>query len=563
MKNLCFAMSFIFLLFSDLYSQSEAERTYHPLSGAIGISAEGGLTISQTDYSKSNFGYIAKGSFEYFFPSSSIGAFGLKLMGGIGTIAGDNGSRAFQPGVFKFKTSLGMFGAGAEYTLNFGVVNPYLLAGAYYISFDPKDNSGNKLRRNSIAAYNTSEPNYTGEAGIKFLLSRNLSLNISGAAYISPNDNLDDYAVGKAKDTYFSLAAGITYFIQSTKDSDNDGVEDSEDMCPDTQPGVKVDEYGCPVDSDKDGVPDYLDKCPDTPDKVAVNFEGCPIDSDNDGVPDYLDSCPNTPPHVKVDKNGCPIDSDKDGIPDYEDKCPGTPLGTKVDQSGCEVVGEAPAKEVKKFVLNGTANFEFGSTKLTDNAKKVLFDIIKVIKDNPNSHWRIEGYTDNVGSYEGNKKISLERAKEVLAIFLSNGLSKDRFEIYGMGPDNPIGDNKTDFGRSLNRRVEIKNTGKIEYSVPEQNNVPSEGKNYDYSKDEIVDNTIFTDGKLFMVQVSSWKTKAKAEKEMLKLKNKGYDAVIFKSSLPDKNVTIYRVRIGFFGSKEEAQEFIEKHFGVK
>ena len=61
------------------------------------------------------------------------------------------------------------------------------------------------------------------------------------------------------------------------------------------------------VDSDNDGVADYLDKCPNTPAGVKVDAKGCPVDSDNDGVADYLDKCPNTPAGMKVDKNGCAI----------------------------------------------------------------------------------------------------------------------------------------------------------------------------------------------------------------------------------------------------------------
>jgi len=61
------------------------------------------------------------------------------------------------------------------------------------------------------------------------------------------------------------------------------------------------------------------------------------IDSDNDGVADYLDKCPNTPAGVKVDKNGCAIDSDNDGVPDYLDKCPNTPAGMKVNKNGCAI----------------------------------------------------------------------------------------------------------------------------------------------------------------------------------------------------------------------------------
>ncbi|MDY7036598.1 MAG: OmpA family protein, partial [Thermodesulfobacteriota bacterium] len=61
-------------------------------------------------------------------------------------------------------------------------------------------------------------------------------------------------------------------------------------------------------------------------------------DSDRDGVPDTEDKCPNTPRGVKVDKDGCPLDTDGDGVPDYMDRCPGTPEGAKVNAKGCWVI---------------------------------------------------------------------------------------------------------------------------------------------------------------------------------------------------------------------------------
>ncbi len=82
---------------------------------------------------------------------------------------------------------------------------------------------------------------------------------------ISPNDWLDDKAIGISNDMFFTAFAGISYSFLTEFDSDGDGVVDSKDMCPNTPAGVKVDDAGCPIDTDKDGVPDYLDECPGTP----------------------------------------------------------------------------------------------------------------------------------------------------------------------------------------------------------------------------------------------------------------------------------------------------------
>ena len=79
------------------------------------------------------------------------------------------------------------------------------------------------------------------------------------------------------------------------------------------------------------------------------------------------------------------------------------------------------------------------------------------MKGNPISRWLIEGFTDNSGSEKKNKQISLERAKSVLNYFVSKGIPRNRFEIKGMGRANPVASNKTEAGRSKNRRVVIKN----------------------------------------------------------------------------------------------------------
>ncbi len=82
------------------------------------------------------------------------------------------------------------------------------------------------------------------------------------------------------------------------------------------------------MDSDRDGVDDSQDKCPDVAED-ADGFEdgdGCPdYDNDFDGMYDQHDECPDEAEDFDgfEDHDGCPEpDNDKDGIPDAEDKCP-------------------------------------------------------------------------------------------------------------------------------------------------------------------------------------------------------------------------------------------------
>ncbi len=62
-----------------------------------------------------------------------------------------------------------------------------------------------------------------------------------------------------------------------------------------------------------------------------------PMDSDNDGVIDSLDKCPNSAPGAVVNSDGCEKDSDGDGVVDRLDQCPSTPKGNIVDEKGCSL----------------------------------------------------------------------------------------------------------------------------------------------------------------------------------------------------------------------------------
>ncbi len=482
----------IFLFFSEIIFSQQDGRKYNAFSGSMVFTVDGGATIGQTDYSGIKVDYLGRTSLEYFFPAYSRSTFGLRAFGGGGYIAGKDA--ALVPDVFR--TKMTFLGGGVVYSLSLSnSVFPYIFAGASYLWFDPYGPNGIKMPNNLKNVYKKNEVDYNSELGFRFLVTNNLSLNVSGGIQLSPNDYLDDVALGTNNDLFYYASVGISFSFFSDFDSDGDGVPDSKDQCPNTPPGIKVDANGCPLDSDNDGVPDYLDKCPNTPKGVAVDKDGCPLDSDGDGVPDYRDVCPNTPKGVKVDELGCPLDSDGDGVPDYKDKCPNTPPGVQVDENGCpldsdhdgvpdyldkcpntapgikvdsvgcpvetkqetakEIIKEPEEKISDKVILSAGTTFAFGKSELLASAKRQLDKVAEFMKNNPESKWRITGYTDNIGSDQINKFVSLQRAESVLNYFISKDLSRKRFQVIGLGKANPIENNSTEEGRAKNRRVEI------------------------------------------------------------------------------------------------------------
>jgi OmpA-OmpF porin, OOP family len=241
-------------------------------------------------------------------------------------------------------------------------------------------------------------------------------------------------------------------------DSDSDGVYDYLDKCPNTPTGVKVNSNGCPLDSDGDGVYDYLDKCPNTPSGVKVNSDGCPLDSDGDGVYDYLDKCPNTPSGVKVNSDGCPLDSDGDGVYDYLDKCPDTPRDLKVNSDGC------PIQMKKKLTKDLNIEFDTNKAVIKPQYNDRLKEFADFMAKYPETTAVIEGHTDNVGSAAANKKLSQKRADAVRTALIKNFIvDTNRLTAKGYGKDKPIASNDTIEGRQTNRRIQATISAESEY----------------------------------------------------------------------------------------------------
>ncbi len=460
------------------------------MSSVWGLTGEAGVTIGLTDYTHTKMNYIGKASLEYYFPSTGKGNFGLRIFGSSGFISGKGVSPWLQP-TQEFSTKIEMYGGGALYTLSFGdVFYPWVAVGVSNLWFYPKDANGNKLPNNVLGNYYTHMLGYNGDAGVRFIVAKNVSVNLSGGIVVGTKDWLDDVKSGSNNDMLYTFTAGLSYYFGRAQDRDRDGVPDAYDACPETPIGIQVDEFGCPYDSDGDGVPDYLDKCantpkgvlvdatgcpldadgdgvpdnldkcPNTPAGVKVDAAGCPLDSDGDGVPDYLDKCNNTPAKVNVDANGCPLDTDGDGVPDYLDKCPNTPKGVQVDAEGCPIKKETVVivkqGELETLVLSGDTNFEFNKSKLLPNAYTVLEGIISTMKEHPKYKWEVGGYTDGIGSVSYNKKLSKQRAQAIVDYLVKKGVKRNNLKIVGYGKDNPIATNETLEGRSMNRRVEIK-----------------------------------------------------------------------------------------------------------
>ena len=109
-----------------------------------------------------------------------------------------------------------------------------------------------------------------------------------------------------------------------------------------------------------------------------------------------------------------------------------------------------------KGTLHGNIlKFETGSAALLPESEKMLNQIASALKDYPDVHASVNGYTDNVGSADKNLELSRQRANSVMVALVRRGISPDRLTAEGHGQDDPVADNSTDSGRAENRRVAV------------------------------------------------------------------------------------------------------------
>jgi outer membrane protein OmpA-like peptidoglycan-associated protein len=99
--------------------------------------------------------------------------------------------------------------------------------------------------------------------------------------------------------------------------------------------------------------------------------------------------------------------------------------------------------------------FETGKSTLQAESLPIVDEIYALLNNNASLKVSIEGHTDNVGDAASNKTLSINRAKTVMDALIAKGIDKSRLSSAGWGQEKPVADNRTEDGRTKNRRVEI------------------------------------------------------------------------------------------------------------
>jgi outer membrane protein OmpA-like peptidoglycan-associated protein len=181
-------------------------------------------------------------------------------------------------------------------------------------------------------------------------------------------------------------------------------------------------------------------------------------DHDNDGILDSNDVCPdsNEDRDSFDDEDGCPDgDNDRDRILDRSDKCPNEPetYNGLDDEDGCPDRGRVVVTDSSIEILD-QVYFGKGSDDVRTESKPIVDAIAASLRGNPEIvKIEIGGHASaDEGEAWG---ISSRRAAAVRAALVARGVESKRLVLVPYGSTRPLDNNDTDAARSKNRRVDF------------------------------------------------------------------------------------------------------------
>jgi chemotaxis protein MotB len=108
--------------------------------------------------------------------------------------------------------------------------------------------------------------------------------------------------------------------------------------------------------------------------------------------------------------------------------------------------------------LPASVLFDSGSADLSDDGKKAVTAVARVLVNVPRRRFIVGGHTDNVPAvkeYKSNWSLSTARAVTVLEALMRAGMDPTRLVAAGYAEYDPVATNASNEGKQKNRRIEI------------------------------------------------------------------------------------------------------------
>lgn len=105
--------------------------------------------------------------------------------------------------------------------------------------------------------------------------------------------------------------------------------------------------------------------------------------------------------------------------------------------------------------LSSYLKFENDSASVSGSAEPQLVKLAEVLSRLPSEKIKLSGFTDSRGERDHNQVLAQKRVESVRDFLISHGVGQGQIELEALGETAPVATNRTEEGRSLNRRVEI------------------------------------------------------------------------------------------------------------
>ncbi len=117
--------------------------------------------------------------------------------------------------------------------------------------------------------------------------------------------------------------------------------------------------------------------------------------------------------------------------------------------------GELRSQLDRQGFITLSVNFDHNKADIRDPDRPALEQVVQMLKADPTLRISVDGHTDNIGGAEPNKLLSQRRAEAIVGYLVVAGIDRSRLQARGFGLESPVADNRSEDGRSRNRRVEL------------------------------------------------------------------------------------------------------------
>jgi len=275
-----------------------------------------------------------------------------------------------------------------------------------------------------------------------------------------------DFNVGEDDLVLSNLRAKGEDVLPLKSDMDADKVDNPSDHCDNTLAKNAVNDFGCQDSEIMQFGYNKLNHVPVVGDdqielemnSVLVINQKTLLNNDTDADGDVLRLVSFTQP-----KNGAiAFDNRKNLIFRASDGFTGQDSFNYTVSDGKDAVATAKVRVIvadkSDIDLARTQFVSFKSNKveLTGGSKDKIRSIVKKIKNLKFAELEILAFTDSRGSDKYNLSLSKRRAKALRNFLTSKGIDSKKIKALGLGEKNPIADNATSQGQSINRRGELR-----------------------------------------------------------------------------------------------------------